>query len=126
MTLAAHERAIWLARNALPHEPALRAWLARRPLAGLEVDDIVQETYAILAALCARTTVATPLQRTVRRRGGDRFRSRSAQPRKTTMKIFANSREFLQIGHNATDCREHIMIYTAPDNAPHSKQANLF
>lgn len=51
MTLASHERAIWLARNALPHEPALRAWLSRRPLAGLEVDDIVQETYAILAAL---------------------------------------------------------------------------
>lgn len=51
MTLATHERAIWLARNALPHEPALRAWLSRRPLAGLEVDDIVQETYAILAAL---------------------------------------------------------------------------
>ncbi|WP_297510342.1 RNA polymerase sigma factor [uncultured Caulobacter sp.] len=53
MTLASHERAIWLARNALPHEPALRAWLSRRPLAGLEVDDIVQETYAILAALPA-------------------------------------------------------------------------
>lgn len=51
MTLATHERAIWLARHALPHEPALRAWLSRRPLAGLEVDDIVQETYAILAGL---------------------------------------------------------------------------
>lgn len=51
MTLATHERAIWLARHALPHEAALRAWLARRPLAGLEVDDIVQETYAILASL---------------------------------------------------------------------------
>jgi RNA polymerase sigma-70 factor (ECF subfamily) len=51
MTLATHERAIWLARHALPHEGALRAWLARRPLAGLEVDDIVQETYAILAGL---------------------------------------------------------------------------
>ena len=37
MTLATQERAIWLARNALPHEPALRAWLSRRPLAGLEV-----------------------------------------------------------------------------------------
>lgn len=51
MTLATPQRTIWLVRNALPHEPALRAWLARRPLAGLEVDDIVQETYAILAAL---------------------------------------------------------------------------
>jgi RNA polymerase sigma factor (sigma-70 family) len=51
MTLATHERAIWLARNALPHEPALRAWLARRAPVGLEIDDIVQETYAILAGL---------------------------------------------------------------------------
>ncbi|MET3667639.1 RNA polymerase sigma factor [Caulobacter sp. 1776] len=60
MTLATHERAIWLARNALPHEPALRAWLARRPLAGLEVDDIVQETYAILAALERVDHIQTP------------------------------------------------------------------
>ena len=60
MTLATQERAIWLARNALPHEPALRAWLSRRPLAGLEVDDIVQETYAILAALEAVDHIQTP------------------------------------------------------------------
>ncbi len=60
MTLATQERAIWLARNALPHEPALRAWLSRRPLAGLEVDDIVQETYAILAALDAVDHIQTP------------------------------------------------------------------
>ena len=37
--------------HVVPHEPALRAWLARRPAAGLEVDDIVQETYALLAGL---------------------------------------------------------------------------
>ncbi len=60
MTLASHERAIWLARNALPHEPGLRVWLSRRPLAGLEVDDIVQETYAILAALPAVDHIQTP------------------------------------------------------------------
>ena len=60
MTLATHERAIWLARHALPHEPALRAWLSRRPLAGLEVDDIVQETYAILAALERVDHIQTP------------------------------------------------------------------
>jgi len=45
------ERALWLARDVLPHEPALRAWLRRRPSRGLEVDDIVQETYAVLAQL---------------------------------------------------------------------------
>lgn len=51
MRLASEERAVWLARYVLPHEPALRGWLARRALPDLDVDDIVQETYAILAAL---------------------------------------------------------------------------
>lgn len=45
------ERARWLATQVLPHEPALRAWLSRRLGAGLEVDDVVQETYAVLAEL---------------------------------------------------------------------------
>ena len=45
-------RALWLAAHALPHEPALRRWLAGRLSAsGLEVDDVVQEVYAALAGL---------------------------------------------------------------------------
>lgn len=45
----------WLADHVLPHEPALRAWLSRR-LHGrlgvrIEVDDVIQETYATLARL---------------------------------------------------------------------------
>ena len=44
------ERAIWLGRHVLPHEPALRAWLRRRRLGGLEIDDIIQETYTRLVA----------------------------------------------------------------------------
>jgi len=44
------DRALWLARHVLPHEPALRAWLQGRLVPGLEVDDIVQETYAHLIA----------------------------------------------------------------------------
>jgi RNA polymerase sigma-70 factor (ECF subfamily) len=45
------ERAVWLGRHVFPHEAALRVWLTRRPLAGaLETDDVVQETYAILAS----------------------------------------------------------------------------
>jgi RNA polymerase sigma-70 factor (ECF subfamily) len=51
MTRVSDERALWLARHALPHEPALRGWLQHRRLAGLEVDDVVQETYARLIAL---------------------------------------------------------------------------
>jgi len=60
MKLATQERAVWLARYILPHELALRAWLSRRPLAGLEIDDIVQETYAILASLERVDHVQTP------------------------------------------------------------------
>lgn len=48
MTGVSDERAIWLGRHVLGHEPALRAWLKRRNLGGLEIDDVVQETYARL------------------------------------------------------------------------------
>ncbi len=45
-------RATWLSRHILPHEPALRAQLSRwRVPADLDVDDVVQETYAKLATL---------------------------------------------------------------------------
>jgi RNA polymerase sigma-70 factor (ECF subfamily) len=50
MNLPSAQRALWLARCVLPHEPELRAWLARRTMRDL-VDDIVQESYAILAGL---------------------------------------------------------------------------
>lgn len=42
------ERALWLGRHVLPHEPQLRAWLRRRRLEGLDVDDVIQETYSRL------------------------------------------------------------------------------
>ena len=48
MVRASDERALWLSRHVLKHEPALRAWLNHRRIAGLEIDDIVQETYARL------------------------------------------------------------------------------
>lgn len=44
------ERAGWLAARIIPHETALRAWLRRKASLGFDIDDIVQETYAILAA----------------------------------------------------------------------------
>jgi RNA polymerase sigma factor (sigma-70 family) len=44
------ERARWFAHHILPHEAALRGWLARRRApAAFDVDDIVQESYAVLA-----------------------------------------------------------------------------
>lgn len=49
MTLANDERTRWFLRHILPHEPALRGWLRRKRTPDLDVDDIVQETYAVLA-----------------------------------------------------------------------------
>lgn len=44
-------RARWLADEVIPHEPALRSWLHGHAPASMEVDDIVQEAYAVLAGL---------------------------------------------------------------------------
>lgn len=44
------DKSRWFMLHVLPHEPALRKWLAGRASIGLAVDDIIQETYAILAA----------------------------------------------------------------------------
>lgn len=54
------ERARWLLRNVLPHEPALRGWLSRRALPGLDPDDIIQEAYTILAELETVDTIHYP------------------------------------------------------------------
>lgn len=54
------ERTLWLARHILPHEPALRAWLQRRSSPRLEIDDIVQETYAVLAELASVSHIQNP------------------------------------------------------------------
>ena len=54
------ERALWLARYVLPIEPALRAWLSGKRLRGVDLDDIVQETYAILAGLPSVEQIRSP------------------------------------------------------------------
>jgi RNA polymerase sigma factor (sigma-70 family) len=51
MSRISDERAVWLARHVLPHEASLRGWLGSRQWRGVDVDDVVQETYAILAGL---------------------------------------------------------------------------
>lgn len=45
------EKTRWFMRYVLPHEAALRAWLGRRPSAGVDVDDVIQESYAVLGAV---------------------------------------------------------------------------
>ncbi len=53
MNAVSDDRAYWLAKNVLPHEAALRAWLRRRRVLQYDVDDIVQETYAVLVGLAS-------------------------------------------------------------------------
>ncbi|WP_420383625.1 RNA polymerase sigma factor [Novosphingobium sp.] len=53
-------RAIWLAHHILPHEPALRAWLVRRIGPAFDVDDVIQEAYAILATLGSVEHILNP------------------------------------------------------------------
>ncbi|HEY0281286.1 MAG TPA: RNA polymerase sigma factor [Rhizomicrobium sp.] len=54
------ERAQWLARHVLPHEAALRAWLRGKSTLGFEADDVVQETYTILATKADIDTIRNP------------------------------------------------------------------
>lgn len=60
MTRVPDERALWLARHVLPHEPALRAWLKRRHVVEFDIDDIVQDTYAKLVALDSVDAIRDP------------------------------------------------------------------
>lgn len=54
-------RAAWLSRHILPHESALRAHLNRwRFPDGLDVDDVIQETYAKLATLDEVESIRNP------------------------------------------------------------------
>ena len=51
MTEEFKRRSRWLASAVMPHEPALRSWLLGKRFPGVDVDDIIQETYSTLAAL---------------------------------------------------------------------------
>ena len=60
MTSLSPHRIEWLARRIIPHEAELRSWLLRRPLAGLDVDDVVQESYVILSGLGSVDHIRNP------------------------------------------------------------------
>jgi RNA polymerase sigma factor (sigma-70 family) len=51
MSAADRERTRWFLRTILPHEAALRGWLSRAAPAGVDPDDVIQESYTILAEL---------------------------------------------------------------------------
>jgi RNA polymerase sigma-70 factor (ECF subfamily) len=54
------ERTRWFLRNILPHEPALRRWLARNTASGIDADDIIQETYTIFAEMESVDAIRNP------------------------------------------------------------------
>jgi RNA polymerase sigma-70 factor (ECF subfamily) len=62
MSLSTQQRTQWLANNVLPHEPLIRARLARVYMADLGVDDVVQEMYARILSAPALEAVRYPRQ----------------------------------------------------------------
>jgi RNA polymerase sigma factor (sigma-70 family) len=54
------ERARWIKHNVLPYESSLRAWLRLRTVYDFDIDDIVQEMYARLAALESVADIRDP------------------------------------------------------------------
>jgi RNA polymerase sigma factor (sigma-70 family) len=56
------ERGLWLARNILPHEPAIRARLSRLYINDLDIDDIIQEMYTRILAVAALDAIRYPRQ----------------------------------------------------------------
>jgi RNA polymerase sigma factor (sigma-70 family) len=53
-------RALWLSRNILPHEPALRRWLLKRRQPPADIDDLIQESYAKISGLKSVTHIDHP------------------------------------------------------------------
>jgi RNA polymerase sigma factor (sigma-70 family) len=61
MSVPSDDRSQWLATRILPHEPALRRWLhGLSALDDADVDDLVQETYAVLATRASVAEIADP------------------------------------------------------------------
>lgn len=50
----------WVAANVLPHEPVIRARLARARVAPEEIDDVIQEAYSRLVALDSVAHIKRP------------------------------------------------------------------
>jgi RNA polymerase sigma-70 factor (ECF subfamily) len=51
---------LWVAREVMPHEPAVRAWLARSVVAPEDADDIIQDAYCRISALDSVAYIESP------------------------------------------------------------------
>jgi RNA polymerase sigma factor (sigma-70 family) len=60
MTAEMIERGRWLATHIVPCEPQLRGWLRRMVPPGLEIDDVIQESYTILSSLADVSQIDNP------------------------------------------------------------------
>lgn len=61
MTDDARRRLVaWVASSVMPHEPMVRAWLRQRLQSREDIDDLIQEAYAKLAALDAVDHIVRP------------------------------------------------------------------
>lgn len=49
----------WLAREILPHEASVRAWLRRNRQSAFDADDLIQEAYCKLAAIEDRSVIGS-------------------------------------------------------------------
>lgn len=54
------ELVLWVAHRVMPHEPVVRAWLARSSVSREDADDIVQEAYCRISALSETDSIARP------------------------------------------------------------------
>lgn len=50
----------WIAAHVMPHEPSVRAWLARSLVAKADIDDLIQEAYCRLSAVSAPAAITRP------------------------------------------------------------------
>jgi RNA polymerase sigma-70 factor (ECF subfamily) len=56
------ERARWLARNVLPHEALIRARVRDISVFGLDIEDVIQETYTRILSVAALESIRHPKQ----------------------------------------------------------------
>ena len=58
--LLLQQRAQWLSTWVLPHEQSLRRWLEQKHMRGVDVDDVIQETYVTLSRLESVAGIRNP------------------------------------------------------------------
>ena len=54
------QRVRWVAAMVMPHEPAVRRWLARSRIPADQIDDLIQDAYCRFAGLASVDAIAKP------------------------------------------------------------------